>query len=90
VIVNTTAQTLNLKQGAVSHALLNAAGQALQIECLRKKPQGLTTPGEIVVTSAYNLSCKEVYHGYCSQWDNAAGPCEQVCLQKIYVLLVRN
>lgn len=61
VIVNTTSTKLGLNKGAVSKALLKAAGSQLQKECNRKYPNGIKHH-EIAVTHAYNLNAKFVIH----------------------------
>ena len=64
MIINVTDPLLNLNCGGVSSSLLQAAGPELQLECTRKAPNGLKQPGEILVTSAYNLHSKQLYHGF--------------------------
>lgn len=61
VIVNTASSDRNLKMGQVSNALLSKAGDRMQDEIL-KAPSGQ----QVVITSAYKLRCKEVFHTFCS------------------------
>ena len=78
VIINTTSRDLNLRAGAISASILKAAGEELQRECNRKVPPGGINPGEIVVTSGYDLMCKDVYHVALMKWDGANGKAKQV------------
>jgi len=83
-MVNTTAQTLKLSQGAVSSLILSTAGPQIQAECQQLAPDGIAF-GRVIETSGYGLPCRKVYHGACQNWDNAAGPCEAVSDQTFYV-----
>ncbi|XP_006793753.1 protein mono-ADP-ribosyltransferase PARP9-like [Neolamprologus brichardi] len=60
VIVNTTSLERDLKVGQVSKALLKKAGQKMQDE-IENAPR----TKHIIVTKAYNLGCREVYHTFC-------------------------
>uniref|UniRef100_A0A3Q0R704 Macro domain-containing protein n=1 Tax=Amphilophus citrinellus TaxID=61819 RepID=A0A3Q0R704_AMPCI len=60
VIVNTTSLERDLNSGQVSKALLKKAGQRMQSE-IRSAPR----TKHIIITNAYNLQCKEVYHTFC-------------------------
>lgn len=53
--MNTTNTNLDLRQGAVSMALLQAGGQSLQQECTQKAPIKV---GEVAVTGSGNLPCQ--------------------------------
>ncbi|XP_068602598.1 protein mono-ADP-ribosyltransferase PARP9 [Brachionichthys hirsutus] len=59
VIVNTTFNR-DLNSGQISKALLRKAGPELQKE-MRTAPM----QGNVIVTNAYGLQCKEVYHTLC-------------------------
>uniref|UniRef100_A0A3Q4HIS3 Macro domain-containing protein n=1 Tax=Neolamprologus brichardi TaxID=32507 RepID=A0A3Q4HIS3_NEOBR len=59
VIVNTTSLERDLKVGQVSKALLKKAGQKMQDE-IENAPR----TKHIIVTKAYNLGCREVYHTF--------------------------
>ena len=59
VYVNTTNTDLNLSQGAVSLALLQAGGARLQQECSQKAPIRM---GDVADTGPGNLSCQSVFH----------------------------
>ncbi|XP_070212581.1 protein mono-ADP-ribosyltransferase PARP14-like [Littorina saxatilis] len=70
VIVNSTSTDLELRSGAISSSILQAAGVSLQTECKSKYPSGIKS-GEIAITKGHALSCKEVYHLSLLSW---AGP----------------
>ena len=71
--MNTTTEDINLDVGGVSKCLLAAAGQKLKDECANKK----LTPGDILMTTGGNLTCK-ILHGTCKRWDGGAGDSEKV------------
>lgn len=77
VIVNTIADNLNLKQGAVSKALLQAAGPGMQ-SAVRTAGGRATHYGDVVITNGFNLSCRKVFHAVCPFWDQGAGKAENV------------
>lgn len=77
VIVNTIAENLNLKQGAVSKALLSAAGSGLQ-SAVRTAGGRAVQFGDVVVTNGFKLSCKKVFHAICPFWDTGAAKAENV------------
>ncbi|KAK2850421.1 hypothetical protein Q7C36_009204 [Tachysurus vachellii] len=70
VIVDTVGGDLKLSKGQVSCALLNNAGQNMQQE-IKSIKRGYAHEGEILATSGWKLSCKEVYHIVC---DGTGGP----------------
>jgi len=76
-MVNTTAQNLNLTNGAISRLILSTAGPQIQAECQQLAPGGIAFGG-VIETSGYRLPCSKVYHGACQNWDNGAGGCEAV------------
>ncbi|KAI4893217.1 hypothetical protein NFI96_030863 [Prochilodus magdalenae] len=80
VIVNTISQSMDLSQGAVSKALLQAAGPQLQSEA-RSRSSNLSY-GDLVVTDGYNLNCKKVFHTVCPFWNSGANS-EDKALKKI-------
>ncbi|XP_071112947.1 protein mono-ADP-ribosyltransferase PARP14-like isoform X2 [Haliotis cracherodii] len=59
-IVSCSSESFDLKHGAVSKALLSAAGPELQVECTSRKDE-LSSPG-LVLTQGYKLHCKHVLH----------------------------
>lgn len=71
VIVNTISQDLDLSKGAVSKALLNAAGPQLQAETYSHQKALRTSSlnyGDTVETNGYNLNCQKVFHTVCPFW----------------------
>lgn len=62
VIMTTSTRGLDLKRGALSEAVLQAAGPELQNECATKYPHGIRH-GEIAVLSPGKLHCKQIYCG---------------------------
>uniref|UniRef100_A0A3P9PUJ0 Poly [ADP-ribose] polymerase n=1 Tax=Poecilia reticulata TaxID=8081 RepID=A0A3P9PUJ0_POERE len=76
-IVNTVADNMNLSQGAVSKAILEAAGENLQLAVLTQAGVSALQFGDVVVTDAYNLMCQKVFHAVCPSWDNGGGEAEK-------------
>lgn len=74
--MNTIFEDLALNKGAISTAILRAAGQKLQQLVNAKKTNG--TIGEVIVTDGCKLKSKQVFHAVAPHWDNGAGPAEQV------------
>lgn len=70
VIVNTIANDLNLTQGAVSSAILKAAGPRLQ-RAVHSESRDLFS--RVVVTDGFNLNCQKVFHAICPAWDSRGG-----------------
>uniref|UniRef100_S4RVB3 Macro domain-containing protein n=1 Tax=Petromyzon marinus TaxID=7757 RepID=S4RVB3_PETMA len=62
VIVNSTGEKGELKQGAVSRALLSKAGPDLQKQVTQKIGGNLLQEGRGVVTDGCNLGCTFVFH----------------------------
>lgn len=78
VIVNTISDTMNLNQGAVSKAILLAAGPSLQQAVNSEAGVAKLPSGKVVVTDGYNLMCRKVFHAVCPFWDDGAGQAEAV------------
>lgn len=78
MIVNTISEDLNLKKGAVSQAILSAAGPKIQSAVYDKAKKSTIEHGSMVVTDGYGLKCKQVFHTVCPFWDNGSGKSEQV------------
>ncbi|XP_041947801.1 protein mono-ADP-ribosyltransferase PARP14-like isoform X3 [Alosa sapidissima] len=78
VVVNTVAENLNLTQGAVSNALLRAAGPQLQSAASDEARGGRMSYGEMVITDGFNLRCRKVFHTVCPPWDHRGGKSEEV------------
>ncbi|XP_007231225.3 protein mono-ADP-ribosyltransferase PARP14 [Astyanax mexicanus] len=75
VIVNTISEDGDLSSGAVSKALLGAAGPQLQSEAsshLDSFGSSKLNYGDIVVTAGYNLNCQRVFHTVCPFWNRGA------------------
>ncbi|XP_053181167.1 protein mono-ADP-ribosyltransferase PARP14-like [Scomber japonicus] len=77
VVVNTISENMNLNQGAVSKAILEAAGSRLQSAV--RSEAGATTLryGDVVVTDGFDLTCRKVFHAVCPFWDNGTGQAEE-------------
>ncbi|KAG9263154.1 poly ADP-ribose polymerase 14-like [Astyanax mexicanus] len=76
VIVNSIAEDVNLSTGAVTKALLDAAGPQLQSEAnsyLTSFGLSKLNYGDIVDTAGYNLNCRKVYHAVCPFWKGGSG-----------------
>lgn len=68
VIINTISEDLDLSKGAVSKAIINAAGPQLQAEIYSHGISRLKY-GDIVDTKGYNLKCQMVFHTVCPFWN---------------------
>lgn len=64
VIVN-TAFSRDLRNGQISSAILSKAGYNLQAEMKTAQLNG-----HVIITKAYKLQCKEVYHTFCTERGN--------------------
>ncbi|XP_065146256.1 uncharacterized protein [Paramisgurnus dabryanus] len=86
VIVNTISEDLDLRKGAISKAILQAAGHRLQIEVNTTVPASRLNYGEMVITDGYNLKCAKVFHVVCPYWrgseDRVLGQIIRDCLKK--------
>ncbi|XP_041855414.1 protein mono-ADP-ribosyltransferase PARP14-like isoform X2 [Melanotaenia boesemani] len=83
VIVNTIADNMNLDQGAVSKAIVEAAGESLQVAVQTEAGVAALDYGEVVITDGYRLRCRKVFHAVCPSWDNGAGQAEKEFLSII-------
>lgn len=83
VLVNTTSETFDLSQGAVSAAISKAGGPTLQAEITASSPNKVP-PGQLIVTSGGNLACKNVYHGALIEWDGLHGKAPQVSHFRVF------
>ncbi|KAK2838175.1 hypothetical protein Q5P01_015387 [Channa striata] len=83
VIVNTIADDMNLNQGAVSKALLEAAGPRLQSAVHAEAKAPKLQFGDVVITKGFELSCQNVFHTVCPNWDNGAGKAEEALIKII-------
>ncbi|XP_042351029.1 poly(ADP-ribose) polymerase family member 14-related sequence 1 [Plectropomus leopardus] len=75
VTVNTASEDLNLNRGAVSNAILGAAGPDLQQLVTANKAHG--NVGEVIVTEGCNLISKQVFHAVAPHWDKGQGTAEK-------------
>ncbi|XP_065146257.2 protein mono-ADP-ribosyltransferase PARP14-like [Paramisgurnus dabryanus] len=86
VIVNTISEDLDLRKGAISNALLQAAGHQLQKEVTTAVPASRLNYGEMVITDGYNLICAKVFHVVCPYWrgseDRVLGQIIRDCLKE--------
>ncbi|KAM3607106.1 uncharacterized protein V6R79_001842 [Siganus canaliculatus] len=69
-IVNSVSGDLELDKGAVSNAILTAAGPRLQQLVDAKNANG--DVGEVIVTDGCNLKSKHVFHAITPYWDQGA------------------
>ncbi|KAM4575865.1 protein mono-ADP-ribosyltransferase PARP14-like [Odontesthes bonariensis] len=76
VIVNTIADNMNLTQGAVSKAILGAAGPGLQNAVQAEAGVTSLRDGDVVITDGFKLGCRKVFHAVCPSWDGGAGQAE--------------
>lgn len=79
--MNTIAENVDLSSGAVSKAILQAAGHQLQSAARDEAGMATLDYGHVVVTDGYNLRCQRVFHAVCQPWDQGAGPAEEVSMQ---------
>uniref|UniRef100_A0A8K9XM88 Poly [ADP-ribose] polymerase n=1 Tax=Oncorhynchus mykiss TaxID=8022 RepID=A0A8K9XM88_ONCMY len=76
VVVNTVGDDLALNHGAVSNAILAAAGPQLQTLVNQQGTAG--RPGEVIVTTGCNLKSKQVFHTIAPHWDNGQGAPQKI------------
>ncbi|XP_043104773.1 poly(ADP-ribose) polymerase family member 14-related sequence 1 [Puntigrus tetrazona] len=81
VVVNTLSSDLNLGVGAISNALLKAAGPQLQV-LLNQKVTGPVSIGAVFETAGANLKNKLVFHAVVPHWNQGQGN-EQKVLEDI-------
>uniref|UniRef100_A0A4W5P7J1 Poly [ADP-ribose] polymerase n=1 Tax=Hucho hucho TaxID=62062 RepID=A0A4W5P7J1_9TELE len=82
-IVNTISEDLDLSKGAVSNAILKAAGPRLQSAATDKARAIRLAYGDVVVTEGYNLRCQMVIHTVCPHWDQGVGSAEKILITMI-------
>ncbi|XP_070832442.1 poly(ADP-ribose) polymerase family member 14-related sequence 1 isoform X2 [Chaetodon trifascialis] len=75
VTVNTVFEDLALNRGAVSNAVLAAAGPKLQELVTAQNASG--NVGEIIVTDGCKLKSKHVFHAVAPYWDKGKGAAEK-------------
>ncbi|XP_039613232.1 protein mono-ADP-ribosyltransferase PARP14-like [Polypterus senegalus] len=81
IIVNSIDTDLELSKGAVSQAILKAAGSKLQTLIQKEASSNLKT-GDIVKTEACALSCRLVFHAISPYWNKGQNNSEEI-LQKL-------
>lgn len=74
--MNTVGEDLVLKSGAVSNAILSAAGPQLQALINKQASSGRT--GDIIITNGCNLKSANVFHTIAPRWDNGQGAAQKV------------
>ncbi|KAG9349380.1 hypothetical protein JZ751_027823 [Albula glossodonta] len=77
VIVNTLGKNLSLDAGAVSKAILNAAGAELQTLVQAEVTNSNPTEGEVLITKGCGLKSKYVFHAIAPHWDKGKGKAEK-------------
>ncbi|XP_071340147.1 protein mono-ADP-ribosyltransferase PARP14-like isoform X2 [Trachinotus anak] len=80
VIVNTISENMNLNQGAVSIAILGAAGPSLQLAVRSEAGVATLQHGDVVITDGFKLECQKIFHAACPFWDNGGGQAEKVLI----------
>lgn len=83
VVVNTLSSDLNLGVGAVSNALLKAAGPQLQV-LLNQQATAPANIGAVIVTAGANLKNKLVFHAVAPHWNQGQGNEQKVLLSDCY------
>lgn len=79
--VNSVSEDYDLSKGAVSNAILRAAGPQLQI--LVNAENGSGSHGEIIVTEGCQLRSMFIYHAVTPRWDNGQGTAQKVALNHL-------
>ncbi|XP_076587780.1 protein mono-ADP-ribosyltransferase PARP14-like [Chaetodon auriga] len=77
IIVNTISENMNLDQGAVSKAILQAAGPGLQAAVQSEAGVASLQYGDVIITDSFNLTCQKVFHAVCPFWDDGGGQAEE-------------
>lgn len=74
--MNSVFRGLDLKIGAISNAIFQAAGPQLQVLLNAEKSSGAS--GNIIVTEGCQLKSTFVYHAVTCSWDAAQGSAQKV------------
>ncbi|XP_059417878.1 protein mono-ADP-ribosyltransferase PARP14-like [Carassius carassius] len=77
IVVNTLSSDLNLSVGAISNALLKAAGPQLQV-LLNQQVTGSANIGDVFETAGANLKNKLVFHAVVPHWNQGQGNDQKV------------
>ncbi|XP_064868330.1 protein mono-ADP-ribosyltransferase PARP14-like [Oncorhynchus nerka] len=78
VVVNTVGLDLLLHSGAVSNAILKAAGPRLQDLINEQGPTGSAAEGAVIITDGCNLKSKLVFHTIAPKWDQGKGAAQKL------------
>ncbi|KAG5844860.1 hypothetical protein ANANG_G00167540 [Anguilla anguilla] len=88
VIVNTISADLDLSMGAVSKALLQAAGPELQGAVRRQGGGGgVAEYGAVLHTDGFRLS-SDIFHTVCPPWDSGLGKAQEMLIRMVKVCLM--
>lgn len=78
MVVNTVGLDLLLHSGAVSNAILKAAGPRLQDLINEQGTAGSAAAGAVIITDGCNLKSKLVFHTIAPKWDQGKGAAQKV------------
>lgn len=79
--VNSVSGDYDLSKGAISNAILRAAGPNLQT--MVNAENGSGSDGEIIVTEGCQLRSMFIYHAVTPKWDNGQGSAQKVALNHV-------
>ncbi|KAG9335533.1 hypothetical protein JZ751_004560 [Albula glossodonta] len=86
VIVNTISEDLDLSKGAVSKAILQAAGSELQSAVRQEAKGGMANYGDVLQTRGFGLR-SHVFHTVCPPWDGGTGRAKQTLMEIVQTCL---
>ncbi|KAJ8342158.1 hypothetical protein SKAU_G00320860 [Synaphobranchus kaupii] len=86
VIVNTISVDLDLRKGAVSKAILQAAGPQLQGAVRDQARRGEAEYGDVMHTDGFQLK-SDIFHTICPFWNDGAGQAEQTLINTVKTCL---
>uniref|UniRef100_A0A3Q1ECK2 Macro domain-containing protein n=1 Tax=Acanthochromis polyacanthus TaxID=80966 RepID=A0A3Q1ECK2_9TELE len=87
-IVNTISENMDLHQGTVSRAILEAAGRRLQAAVRSAVTTATLRYGYVIITDGFDLSCQKVFHAVCPPWDGGNGRAEENLVSIVRFCLV--
>lgn len=82
--MNTASSDLDLDRGAVSKAILRAAGPKLQQLIDAQDASG--NFGDVIVTEGCQLNSKKVFHAIAPNWDKDQGTAKKVKYYIIHIM----
>lgn len=85
--MNSVYNTLDLKQGALSNAILQAAGPQLQVLLNPGNSSGAF--GDVIVTEGCQLKSMFVYHAVTPPWDDDQGLAQKVAMASLRVVFAK-